>query len=217
MKTIIFDLDGTLINTLTDINNALNTGLNSIGVPPQSEESLRKIIGHGIFKTARKSINFEISDEQLKNIYEIFVNHYDKHYMDNSLPYNGILDLLVNLKKKYRLAVVTNKVQEYAENLVNKYFNGIFDYICGAKNDKPRKPDPYLVDLTLNYLETSKEDALYIGDTEVDYQTAKNSSIRSINVTYGYRTKEELLAFDEKMEIAESFEELNKKIEQILN
>lgn len=216
MKTIIFDLDGTIINTLTDLKNAINFGLSSFNFPQKTENEIKSILGRGITKTLQTCAPKEASEEQLKIVADEFLKHYSLHYKDNTLPYNGVKELLIKLKEKYQLVVLTNKKQFYAEDLINTLLPNIFDVVQGSYPDKPKKPDPYLASKVLQELNLSPEEAVYVGDTEVDFETGKNATLSTILITYGFRNKKELQDCYPEANIAESFDELIKKINLIL-
>ncbi len=191
-KLIIFDLDGTLIDTLEDLKNAVNHALLTKNYPIKSKEQVRKAIGNGVSKLIERSLPTGVSQEEYQSTLEIFKIHYSNHYMDYSKPYDGITNLLTLLKNDgYLLAVATNKLQEIAEKLINKYFPNLFDVIAGDQIGRKKKPASDMVDHILQTLNIKQEDALYIGDTEIDKQTAVNSHIDYLLESYGYRTKQE--------------------------
>ena len=192
-KLIIFDLDGTLINTLKDLNNAVNYALDKYNYPHRTLENTRNDIGNGVAKLMERSIPNGIENTNYKEALQVFKDYYRIHYFENSLPYNGIKEVLIELKKNYKLAVVSNKFDEGAKKLVNFYFPNIFDAIQGQVDYLRTKPSPDLVNKVLKELDIKSEESIYVGDTEVDYLTAQNSTILPILVSYGYRTKKQLL------------------------
>ena len=192
-KLLIFDLDGTLINTLEDLNKATNVGLEKYGYPLRSLEQTRNDIGNGVRKLIERSIPGGSSNPDYEGVFSTFRSYYVNHYFDYSKPYKNTKETLSFLKNKgYKLAVVSNKFDEGAKKMVNTFFEGIFDVIQGSIESLQYKPAPDLVNKVLNELNISKEDALYIGDTEVDYQTAVNSGLDVVMVSYGYRSKVQL-------------------------
>ena len=196
-KLIIFDLDGTIINTLIDLKNSLNHALFLHNLPPRTLEQTRKAIGNGVSKLIERSIPETISKEEQRIMLQDFRKHYLIHAADNTLPYDDVFNLLVRLKNDgYKLSVCTNKLQEAAEQLVNKMYPNLFDIIVGDQEGLRKKPEPDMVELVLKKLDIQKTEAIYIGDSEVDKQTAVNSGIDYIVETYGYRTKEEWYQMD---------------------
>ena len=192
MKYLLFDLDGTIIDTLQGLKNAVNYALNHYNYPNRTLEEVRLFIGNGIQKLLERSFPEGTNKADLENGFELFKHYYEANLIKESTPYNGMLEALTELKKNYTLAVVSNKNDPFAKQLVEHYFPKTFTVIQGTYNDKPKKPDPYIVNKCLDQLGAKKEECLFIGDTPVDVQTAKNSSLRRIIVTYGFRSREEL-------------------------
>ena len=192
-KLLIFDLDGTLIDTLEDLKNSVNYALNLHHFPLKTKEDIRKAIGNGVAKLVARSIpQNEANPEYLATL-----SDFRKHYSENSCvftkPYEGMSKVLINLKSKgYILTVATNKLSAIARPMINSFFPDIFDYIQGDEPDMDRKPAPMMVESLCKRFGVNKEEAFYIGDTNVDMETAVNSKVGFVLVTYGYRTKEEL-------------------------
>lgn len=193
-KLLFFDLDGTLINTLEDLNRATNVGLEKYGYPLRSLEETRNDIGNGVKKLIERSIPGGKDNPDYLGVFNEFRSYYITHYFEYSKPYKNTQETLSFLKNKgYKLAIVSNKFDEGAKKLVTTFFPNIFDAIQGSIDTLNYKPYPDLVNKVLNKLNIDNKDALYIGDTEVDYETAINSNLDIILVTYGYRKKEQLL------------------------
>ena len=194
MKTVIFDLDGTILDTLEDLKNAVNHGLNSRNLPEKDLNYVRKAIGNGTKVLIKRCTPCDISEEERQIVFNNFKAYYFEHFTDNTKPYPGILEMLIILKKtnNVKLAVVSNKDDDLTKQLINKEFPHIFDVIQGSYSDKPRKPDPYLINKILNENNISKNDCLYVGDTDIDKESALNAGLQYLLVNYGYRTKEEL-------------------------
>lgn len=191
-KLIIFDLDGTLINTLVDLKNSVNYALEQKGYPTVSLEHIRRSIGNGVAKLVERSIPNGSENPDYKEALAIFTEHYSKNYKVETVPYDGIIDVLEGLKREGMiLAVCTNKIQAVAEELIHLYFGDRFDFIQGDMVGVERKPHPAMINRILESLNIKREDAFYIGDTEVDEQTAVNSKLDYVLVSYGYRTNEE--------------------------
>lgn len=192
MKTVIFDLDGTILDTLEDLKNAVNHALKFYNYPEKDLEFVRKAIGNGTQVLIKRCTPCTISEEDYHKVFNEFKSRYLAHFADYTRPYEGIKDLLGALKGKCLIAVVSNKDNDLTQNLINKEFLGLFDIIQGSYFDRPKKPDPYLVDKILDENNINKEDCLYIGDTNVDKESALNAGLDYRLVSYGYRTKEEL-------------------------
>ena len=192
MKTVIFDLDGTILDTLEDLKNAVNHALNFYNYPEKDLEFVRKAIGNGTQVLIKRCTPCTISEEDYRKVFDEFKSYYLSHYADDTRPYEGIKDLLGELKGKCLIAVVSNKDNDLTQNLINKEFPGLFDIIQGSYFDRPKKPDPYLIDKILDENNIKIEDCLYIGDTNVDKESALNAGLDYRLVSYGYRTKEEL-------------------------
>ena len=192
MKTVIFDLDGTILDTLEDLKNAVNHALNFYNYPLKDREFVRKAIGNGTQVLIRRCIPSDINEARYLEVFNCFKSYYLNHYSDCTRPYAGINNLLKELKNKCHVVVVSNKDHDLTRKLINKEFPGLFDVIQGSYFDKPKKPDPFLIDSIVKAHNLNKIDCLYIGDTNVDKESATNAGIDYRLVSYGYRTKEEL-------------------------
>lgn len=192
-KLLIFDLDGTLVNTVKDLNIATNYALEKLGYPLRTIENTTHDIGNGVAKLIERSIPGGTSNPDYPNCLAIFKEYYKAHYFENSIPYPEVKNTLIRLQETgYLLAVVSNKFDEGAKKLVTYFFPNLFSRIQGALPNLPNKPSRDLVDKVLSELNIDRKDALYIGDTEVDYQTAANAEVDCYLVSYGYRNKEQL-------------------------
>lgn len=186
---LIFDLDGTLIDTVKDLNEAVVFSLKKNNMPTRSVEQTAKDIGNGVAKLIERSVPNGLENPLYQKCLDDFKDYYSKHYFDYSLPYKGIKETLSTLLERgYTLAVVSNKFNEGANNLVNHFFPGVFKVIQGEEPKYHKKPNPDMVNAVIKQLGFEKENCLYIGDTEVDYQTAINAHIPPISVSYGYRS-----------------------------
>ena len=191
-KLLIFDLDGTLLDTLGDLQNSVNFALSKKNYPLRSLEQIRLAIGNGVSKLVERSIPNGANNPDYIETLEGFKHHYSENYKAITKPYDGVIETLKTLKNNYLLAVCTNKVQDVAEELIHLFFGDIFDFIQGDMELVNKKPAPDMINRTVKSLGISKTDCLYIGDTEVDEQTAKNSQVEYVLVSYGYRTLDEL-------------------------
>lgn len=190
-KLVIFDLDGTLLNTINDLTNSINYSLNKYKYPLKTIKEIKSYLGNGIKKLVERSLpNLDNFD----NVYNTFLNHYQNNYNIETKPYENIKEVLNYLKNNnYKLAVISNKKNEITNKLINNHFPHIFDIILGEVENLKKKPNPDMVNYVLNELKINKEDTIYIGDSEVDMKVSLNSNIDYILVSYGYRDKEFLL------------------------
>ena len=192
-KLLIFDLDGTLVDTLVDLKNAVNHALLLKNYPERSLEQIRKAIGNGVAKLVARSIPQGTDNPDYEQTLLEFRKYYSKHSNDYTKPYPGVHEQLINLKSQgYLIAVATNKLTEISRPLLNGFYPNIFDYIQGDEPGMDRKPAPMMIETICQKLKVDKIDAFYIGDTNVDMETAENSGVDYVLVTYGFRTKEEL-------------------------
>lgn len=190
-KAVIFDMDGTILNTLEDLKNATNYSLRQFGMPERSLEEVRMFVGNGIRKLVERAVPAGTPKEKIAQVLDVFLEYYEIHSADNTSPYPGILELVEKLKKSgIKTAVSTNKADVPAQELGREYFNGIFDLIVGQQDGLKVKPAPDSVNKILSILDIQKKDAIYIGDSDVDVQTAKNSGLDFIGVSWGFRGRE---------------------------
>lgn len=193
---IIFDLDGTLINTIDDLGQACNYALSACGFPTHKIEDYPRLVGNGINKLIERALPEEHRNEAtVLRLREHFVPFYDQHNCDLTRPYDGIPDLLQTLKAaEHTLAVASNKYQAATEKIVAQLFPGIFDIVLGERENVARKPDPQIVYDILSTLNTqlSTTNCLYIGDSLVDAETAKAAGVRFAACTWGFCTREQL-------------------------
>ena len=194
---IIFDLDGTLINTIDDLGQACNYALAACGFPTHKIENYPRLVGNGINKLIERALPEKLRQEEtVMQVREYFVPYYDEHNCDYTRPYEGIPQLLKTLKEQgHYLAVASNKYQAATEKIVAQLFPGIFDIVLGERENIARKPDPQIVYDILSTLNTqlSTTNCLYIGDSLVDAQTAKAANLPFVACTWGFCTREQLL------------------------
>ena len=193
---IIFDLDGTLINTIDDLGQACNYALAACGFPTHKIEDYPRLVGNGINKLIERALPEKLRQEEtVMQVREYFVPYYDEHNCDYTRPYEGIPQLLKTLKEQgHYLAVASNKYQVATEKIVAQLFPGIFDIVLGERENIARKPDPQIVYDILSTLNTqlSTTNCLYIGDSLVDAQTAKAANLPFVACTWGFCTREQL-------------------------
>lgn len=198
-KLIIFDLDGTLIDTRTDIANACNHALEQCGFPQRDIKEYNMLVGRGIDNLFRGAMPAsEVNEENVARMRSLFVPYYNEHGCDWTRPYDGIMDILEVLKDKgLHFAVASNKYQEGTQALVEKFF-GKYDFvkILGQREGRPIKPDPQIVEEAMEGVPgIRKDEVIYVGDSNVDMETGINAGVRTIGVTWGFRTREELQAY----------------------
>lgn len=190
---MIFDLDGTLLNTISDLGRACNYALEKMGFQPHPISAYNFMVGNGV----RKLIERAAQDAD-KEMIDILLNHfreyYDVHCMDNVAPYPGIPELLEELTERgIKIAVATNKYQSAAERIIRHSFPNIpFACIMGQTDERPVKPDPSIIFAILSEHPTMKRDVVMVGDSAVDMETARRACIDSIGVTWGFRPASEL-------------------------
>ncbi len=184
----IFDLDGTILNTLGDLHASTNYALEQFGYPPRTIEEVRRFVGNGIGKLIQRAVPSGLTEEQINGVYSCFMEHYSAHCWDQTKPYQGIPALLQALRQAgMRTAISSNKADSVVQTLREKYFSGLFDAAAGEKPGVPRKPAPDSVEHLLEVLHVEKAEAVYIGDSEVDVQTAKNVGLEALIVAWGFR------------------------------
>ena len=192
-----FDLDGTLLDTIGGLTASLNAARRMNGLAPQTEEQVKSFINNGIVKFIERSLTADPGEytEDLKlKILKDNVTYYDSHCLEYTHPYNGIVEVLTRLKSDgMLLACISNKNDEPAKKLIDHFFPDLFDYVSGSKEGVERKPSYEPVERCLFSLGIENSDAVYIGDTDTDIMTAKNSRMCSISCTWGYKTREFLV------------------------
>ena len=208
-KLAIFDLDGTLIDTIEDLGTAVNYALGLRGLPQHTMTAYKDMVGHGIrnlvINALGQAAGEPLTDEVLADFVDYYVAHIDVH----TRPYPGIPDLLAKLQAKgIKLAVASNKFQQGAEQLVNEFFPDIrFVAVLGNSPELPLKPDAAVVQLVLDKAGVSREETVFVGDSATDMKTAANGGVRSIGVSWGFRPRTELEQAG-AMDIADSADQL---------
>ncbi|GBE04775.1 MAG TPA: HAD family hydrolase [Nitrospirae bacterium] len=208
IKILIFDLDGTLIDSAEDIANAVNHAIVPAGMAPLSTEKIVSMVGHGI----KTLIGGLVPPEHYEGSLKRFLEHYSEHILDNTKPYPKVKETLSKLGN-YKKAVISNKRETLSKDVMNGLgLTGFFDVILGADSVSERKPSPAPVLEVLKRVGIPKESAVIIGDSDVDVQTGKAAGIKTIAVTYGYRSKEVLKEADRMID---SFDELLSVLKEI--
>ena len=194
ITTIVWDMDGTVLNTLIDLRDSVNYVLKKYNMPEHTIEEYRRYFGSGIRYALECAVVDGTPSETIDEMLPIFKEHYDVHCLDNTCPYDGILDAMKKLKEKgYKMAIVSNKIDSAVKELNEKFFKEYVDVAIGETPGTKRKPAPDMVEQALNKLGSTKEEAIYIGDSEVDLQTARNSNLPCISVLWGFRDKDYLI------------------------
>lgn len=209
-KLAIFDLDGTLLDTLADLAGATNYALSQLGYPTHETDAYRTFVGNGINKLFERALpQGEQTEVNVLKMRSLFVPYYDEHNADLSTPYTGIPSVLESLQNEgMKIAVASNKYQAATAKLIAQYFPNIsFEAVFGQRTDVPTKPNPAVVEEIINLSGISKEDVVYIGDSSVDMQTGTNAGVATIGVSWGFRPRTELESFHPDF-IADTREEL---------
>ena len=194
-KFYIFDLDGTLLNTLDDLWASVNHSLAQNYLPPRSKEEVRSFLGNGAKELLRKSVPSDCDTQTFEQVFSCFRQHYVAHAMDTTRPYEGVIELLAQLKNRgIRTAIVSNKPNAAVQELYHHFFEDVVDIAIGECPEVRRKPSPDMLLKALEQLGCSQEDALYVGDSEVDIATASNSGLPCISVSWGFRDRDFLLS-----------------------
>ncbi len=187
---VIFDLDGTILDTLEDLKNSVNYALSKNNLPQRSLENVRSFVGNGIKLLIERAVPTGTDEAVFNKCFNDFKCHYRDNSANNTKPYDGVVELLTDLKNQgYKLAVVSNKADFAVQILIADYFDGLFDYAVGERDGIRRKPYPDSVDSALEFLGVDKSKAVYVGDSEVDVETARNSGLPCVAVTWGFRDK----------------------------
>ncbi|MCI8649090.1 MAG: HAD family hydrolase [Anaerotruncus sp.] len=195
IRLVIFDLDGTLLNTLDDLAAAGNHVLAEHGMPTHPVEAFKIFVGDGIRKLVERMCPPDTNEEMLVQLHQEYNRWYGTHSEDQTRPYPGIIELLDQLLKRgVHTAVLSNKPHPIARALCPRYFGDRLMLVHGQREGFPRKPDRALVDEILQLTGTSAAQCLYVGDSGVDMQTAKNSGVTALGAAWGFRSVEELRA-----------------------
>ncbi len=184
-------MDGTILNTLQDITDAINYALRENGYPTRTIDEVCFFVGNGLKMLVERAVPQGLSEEDKKKVFDTMIPYYIEHSADTTKPYDGITELLRDLKHAgVKCAVVSNKADPAVQELAVKYFDGLFDISIGESPETKKKPAPDMTRKVLEKLGIDKEDAVYIGDSDVDIQTARNSGLDEILVDWGFRSRE---------------------------
>lgn len=193
-EAIIFDLDGTLTDTLGDLANSVNFAMREFGFPKRTLEEVKSFVGNGVRRLIYSSVPENTDEKTAEECLSVFKEYYKNNSLVETKPYNGIIPMLEDLKKQgIKTAVVTNKMHEAAVDIVRIFFGNLIDITLGQVDGVSQKPQPDGIYHVLEKFGVSKEKAVYVGDSEVDCVTAKNAGIPCIGVTWGFRDKSVLV------------------------
>lgn len=190
-EAIIFDLDGTILNTLPDLTESVNFALKKYNFPTRTIDEVRSFVGNGVGLLIKRSLPTGTDDKICEDCLTEFKIYYENHYAVKTVPYDGICDVLSKIKDKgIKIGVVSNKFDSAVRELCKIYFDGLIDVSVGEKEGVPRKPSPDSAEYVIRILDVPKNKILYVGDSEVDILTAKNAGLQSISVSWGFKSKE---------------------------
>ena len=188
--TVIFDMDGTLLDTLEDLTDSVNYMLNKFSYPAKTIDQIRSYVGNGIKLLVERAIPDGAANPNFDEAFECFRAHYEVHSEDKTKAYDGVIALIAKFKQNgYKMAIVSNKFDAGLKALARKFFPDI-DVAIGESAGVNKKPAPDMVYSAMAQLGSEKEKCVYIGDSDVDFMTAKNSGIDCVSVLWGFRTKE---------------------------
>lgn len=211
-KYVLFDLDGTILDTLDDLADATNAALRECGYPERTRDEVRMFVGNGIRKLIERAVPTGTSEEDIVRTHEAFTAYYSVHCKDKTKPYDGILELVRTLKQNgIASAVISNKADYAVKALCEEYFEGLFELSVGEREGIRKKPAPDSVFEAMRVMGAEKNETVYIGDSDVDVMTAENAGIDCIGVSYGFRGREFLQQHGAKV-IADTVAELKEML-----
>ncbi len=199
LEAVLFDLDGTLLHTLDDLHASTNRALAAFGFPERTREEVRCFVGNGIRVLIERAVPAGTKKETADAVLEVFRKDYAAHTFDHTVPYPGVLSLLSALREhRIKVAVVSNKADFAVQTLVHHFFEGAVDFAIGESEGIRKKPAPDMLDAALRALGVDRKNAVYVGDSEVDFETAENARIDLCLVTWGFRDRSVLLPLAER-------------------
>ncbi len=217
IDTIIFDLDGTLLNTLEDLRDSVNYALEKQGFPLRSLAEIRSFVGNGIRLLVERAVPSNIDSETFDVCFKDFCDYYKIHMEDKTAPYEGVIDMLKAVKKAgFKTAIVTNKVDFAAQDLCKRMFGETIDLVVGSVDGRPNKPAPDGVYFALDELGSKLENTVFVGDADTDIITANNAGLPSIGVLWGFRDRE-IIEKEGAKYIVESVKDLEKLLISLKN
>ncbi|MBD5412311.1 MAG: HAD family hydrolase [Treponema sp.] len=201
-KLLIFDMDGTILNTLEDIATSTNYALKVHRFPERTREEIRAFVGNGTFLLIERACPAGTDEKTIRAVYETFTPHYNEHCSERTKPYSGIIKAIETIRSMgIKTAVLSNKPDAAVKELCKKWFPNLFDYEIGSRPNVPNKPAPDSVNEIISRLSLKKDEVAYIGDSDVDVETASNANIDCIGVEWGFRGREFLLQHGAKVTV----------------
>ena len=195
IRTVLFDMDGTLLNTLDDLRDSVNYALSQYGFPARTLEEIRRFVGNGVRKLMERAVPDGAANPQFEACFAVFLDYYKTHNAIKTAPYEGVTPVLEALRKRgVRVGVVSNKIDNALQDLTKLYFGDLVEVAVGNREGLNCKPSSDTVFAALHDLGESADTAIYVGDSDVDVQTAHNSGLPCVSVLWGFRTREDLLA-----------------------
>ncbi len=218
IKAVLFDLDGTLADSLVDLADGVNRALEGCGYPTHPVDAFKYFVGDGIPKMIERALpESERNADRVNELKDIFLPYYAEHYADNTYAYSGMPELIADLKQRgFIVAVVTNKEQNMANEVVTSLYGNVFDLIFGKRDGIPAKPDPTAALMAMRELGVRPCECVFLGDSGMDVATAVNSGAVPVGELWGFRQRDELLEngarfiIEKPSELLELIEELNK-------
>lgn len=193
-NTVIFDMDGTLLDTLEDLRDSVNFALEKYKYPKRTIEEIRNFVGNGVKVLVDKALPGGTENEDFDDVFKTFKLHYAENCNNKTKPYDGMIPVIKRLKDEgYKMAVVSNKSDREVRNLTKIYFDGLIDVAIGQSDKIRKKPYPDEVEKALKLLNSVADESVYVGDSEVDVMTAKNSNLDLIAVLWGFRSRDFLI------------------------
>lgn len=199
-KLALFDMDGTILNTIEDLKNSVNYALSKYNYPLHTVDKVQSFVGNGIAMLIKRAAPKDTDQATLDDLYNIFTEHYKVHFKDKTCPYEGITECLKKLKQDgIKLAVVSNKDDYAVKELAELFFGDLFDLAVGPKTGVRPKPEKDMVNLAFEHFNVDKSSTVYIGDSGVDFNTASNSELDFIGVSWGFKGREFLQSLGTKV------------------
>lgn len=193
IDTVIFDLDGTLLNTLDDLTDSVNFALGEMGYPLHTADEVRMMVGNSVVYLIEKALPEGVDKETFDKTLALFESHYQTNMRNKTVPYDGIMPMLEKVKADgYKMAVVSNKPDVFTKELVSELFGEYIPLAIGRSDDMPRKPAPDMVLYAMDKLGSDKNTTVYVGDSEVDAVTSKNAGLPCVGCLWGFRDRETL-------------------------
>lgn len=203
-RAVLFDMDGTLIDTLDDLTDSVNYALKVNGYPIREVREVKSFVGNGIKKLVERAVPKGAVESEVDNCYKQMIDYYHLHAMDKSKPYENATEIVEKLNEQgIKVGIVTNKVQKAAEDISDKFFGDKVEVVVGVKKFRKLKPDAQPINIALKELNIKKEDAIFVGDSEVDVLTAKNAGVDFIGAAWGFRGEDALIKSGAKVVIKE--------------